>query len=191
LPADWQRERIVERVRRALPWRVAAALQPFTTALRRRLTRDQERLHGYYSHLHRDAVRSAQTDAGSAHLADRTAAIARDYCATCDDLAGKYALRTAVAWVQTLGDRAGAPAARITAPAQGRACADPGRQCRPPDRRPGRPIGCVWPTTKRWVSAAGLAGCRRCHRLYCRACHSRYCRKCGHAHDVSAAAAAG
>jgi len=35
LPADWDRARVVDQVRRALPWRVEAALAPFATGLRR------------------------------------------------------------------------------------------------------------------------------------------------------------
>ena len=55
LPADWERARVIERVRQALPWRVEAALAPFVAGLRRRLARDLDRLHAYHNDLHREA----------------------------------------------------------------------------------------------------------------------------------------
>ena len=67
LPPDWERARVIERVQRALPWRVEAALAPFVTGLRRRLTRDLDRLHAYHNDLHREASqRAAQLGAGDA-----------------------------------------------------------------------------------------------------------------------------
>ena len=44
LPADWQRDRLLELVDRALRPRLDAALDPFVKVLRRRLGRDQELL---------------------------------------------------------------------------------------------------------------------------------------------------
>ena len=106
LPPDWERARVIDRVRRALPWRVEAALAPFVTGLRRRLARDLDRLHAYHNDLHREASqRAAHLAAGDAARQRETlriAAIAQEYRAKLDDLAHKYALRVTVDWVQTL-----------------------------------------------------------------------------------------
>ena len=97
---------MIDRVRRALPWRVEAALAPFLTGLRRRLARDLDRLHAYHNGLHREASqRAAQLTAGDAahqRKTPRIAAIAQEYRAKLDNLAHKYALRVTVDWVQTL-----------------------------------------------------------------------------------------
>ena len=106
LPPDWERARVIERVRQALPWRVEARLAPFVASLRRRLARDLDRLHAYYNDLHREAsLRVAQlgaSDAGRQREALRIAAIAQEYGARLNDLAHKYALRVTVDWMQTL-----------------------------------------------------------------------------------------
>ena len=56
LPSDWQRARLLGVLRRASPTRLDAALEPFVRGLRRRLERDQDRLHGYHNDLHREAL---------------------------------------------------------------------------------------------------------------------------------------
>ena len=43
--------------REALPSRLEAALAPFVMGLRRRLSRDQDRLHAYHDELHRESMR--------------------------------------------------------------------------------------------------------------------------------------
>ena len=83
LPADWERARVIERVRQALPWRVEAALAPFVVGLRRRLARDLDRLHAYHNGLHREAYAAtaqlAARDAGHQREQLRLNAIAQEY----------------------------------------------------------------------------------------------------------------
>ena len=115
LPADWERARVIERVRHALPWRVEAALAPFITGLRRRLVRDLDRLHAYHNDLHREAsqrvTQLAAGDAGQQRERLRLAAIAQEYRAKLADLTHKYALRIST----ELGADAGAGDARAPA----------------------------------------------------------------------------
>ncbi len=199
LPADWERGRVIERVRRALPWRVEAALAPFVAGLRRRLARDLDRLHTYHNDLHREASqRAAQLaagDAGRERERLRIAAIAQEYRAKLDDLAHKYALRVTVEWVQTL--EVVMPVRRLTV------------QIR--RRKAERIMAMDWNTLARrlelppceagWsverprlvcdealhlVTSAGLAPCASCGRAYCRACHPQRCPKCGRAGPVAA-----
>ena len=59
LPADWERTRVLDVLRRAVPPRLALALAPFERGLRRRLARDQDRLHAYHNDLYREAMRRA------------------------------------------------------------------------------------------------------------------------------------
>ncbi len=203
LPAEWAPDRLVTRVRHALPWQVAAALEPFMKTLHRRLARDQDRLHAYYNDLHREAwQRAAQSrpnganaDADAQRPTDRTATIARDYHAKCDDLARKYALRTTVVWVQTL--EVIAPVHRLTVQLRRRKAErvlvlDVNAAAR---RLEAPPCEATWSTERprlvcdealHLVSAAGLAPCAGCGRPYCRACHTRHCPKCRREETLSA-----
>jgi hypothetical protein len=203
LPAVWERDRIVERVQRALPWRVEATLQPFVKALHRRLARDQDRLHTYYNDLHREALQRAAPPAsdatGAQRAASRAASIARDYRSKLDDLTRKYALRTTVAWVQTL--EVVVPVHRLTVQIRRRKAErvmamDVNSITR---RLEAPPCEATWSVERprlvcdaalHLVTPAGLAPCAACGRPYCRACHPRHCPKCVHAGILSAFAGA-
>ena len=93
-------------VERALPPRLDAALAPFVKGLRRRLGRDQDRLHHYHNDLHREAMRRALAlpgdDPRRRREEQRAEAIGLEYRAKLDDLARQYATRVTVEWVQTL-----------------------------------------------------------------------------------------
>lgn len=199
LPADWPHDRLVARVRQALPWRVAAALEPFIKTLHRRLARDQDRLHAYYNDLHREAwQRAAQPkpdDTDAQRSAGRAVAIGRDYRAKCDDLARKYALRTTVGWVQTL--ELVAPVHRLTVQLRRRKA----ERVLAMDVTAGArhlevpPCEATWSTERprlvcdealHLLCAAGLAACGGCGRPYCRACHTHHCPKCGRESTLSA-----
>ncbi len=202
LPDDWERARLLERLRRALPWRVRAALAPFVTSLRRRLARDLDRLHAYHDDLHREAAqRAAQAAAGDAarqREAQRMAAIGQDYRAKLDDLAHKYALRVTARWERT--QELVAPVQRLTVQIRRRKAERTllldwnmlARRLEPP------PCEASWSTERprlvcdealHLVSPAGLAPCAGCARPYCRACHPRSCPKCGHPGQMAAFAA--
>ena len=202
LPPDWERARVIERVQRALPWRVEAALAPFVTGLRRRLTRDLDRLHAYHNDLHREASqRAAQLGAGDAareRESLRIASIGQEYRAKLDDLAHKYALRVTVEWVQTL--ELVMPVHRLTVQIRRRKAErvmaldwNPlARRLEPPPCEAGwsseRPR-LVCDDALHLVAPSGLAPCSGCGRAYCRACHPRHCPKCGHVGGMAAFAA--
>src|SRR3954454_20733921 len=59
LPALWDRSRMLDLIARALPPRVETALNPFVKGLRRRLARDQDRLHRYHNDLCQEVMRRA------------------------------------------------------------------------------------------------------------------------------------
>jgi hypothetical protein len=199
LPPDWERTRVIELVRHALPWRVEAALAPFVAGLRRRLARDLDRLHTYHNDLHREAARRAAQlapgDASRQREGLRIAAIAQEYRAKLDDLAHKYALRVTVDWVRTL--ELVMPVHRLTVQIRRRKAVRVmaldwnafTRRLEPPPDEAG------WSTERprlvcdealHLVPPAGLAPCANCGRTYCRACHPQHCPKCGHADTVSA-----
>lgn len=199
LPADWERARLIERMRHALPWRVEAALAPFMAGLRRRLVRDLDRLHAYHNDLHREAgqrvMQLAAADAGHQREQLRLTAIAKEYRAKLDDLAHKYALRITVDWVRTL--ELVMPVHRLTVQIRRRKAErimaldwnTVARRLELP------PCEASWSTERprlacdealHLVVPAGLAPCIRCSRPYCRACHPQHCPKCSHAETLAA-----
>jgi hypothetical protein len=199
LPADWDRALVIEQVRRALPWRVEAALKPFVTGLRRRLARDLDRLHAYHNDLHREAslraVNPAASDVARQREAQRIQAIGHEYRAKLDDLAHKYALRVTVEWVQTL--ELVMPVHRLGVQIRRRKGArDMVLDWNSLTRRlESPPCEASWSAERprlvcddalHLVAPAGLAPCDGCGRAYCRACHREACPKCGHAGEVSA-----
>jgi len=191
LPAMWNRARVVDLVGRALPVRLNVALDPFVKGLRRRLSRDQDRLHRYHNDLHHEAMhRALGSPAGDPKRTreeQRAEAIAREYRAKLDDLARQYATRVTVEWVQTL---------ELVVPVHRFAV-----QIR--RRKADRMIALDWNPLARRLEApmceatagmerprlvcddalhlvvpAGLAPCAGCGRAFCRACHA-VCPKCG------------
>ncbi len=199
LPADWDRARMIDLVRNALPWRIEAALAPFVAGLRRRLDRDLDRLHAYHNDLHREASQRAAQPAASESARQRemlrVAAIAQEYRAKLVDLAHKYALRVTVDWVQTL--ELVMPVHRLTVQVRRRKAERVmALDWNPLARRlETPPCEASWSTERprlvcdealHLVAPAGLAPCAGCGRAYCRACHRQRCPKCGHAGAVLA-----
>lgn len=192
LPADWDQARVLDMLQRAVQPRLAVALEPFERGLRRRLARDQDRLHAYHNDLYREAMRRAAGAAESdpAHQREqlRIAAIGREYRAKLDDLAHKYALRVALEWIRTLD--LVMPVVRLEVLVRRRKAErvvwlDWNRLARrlesPPCEdsfAPERPrLACD--DAVHLVSAGGLAPCPGCGKPYCRACHRGGCPKCG------------
>jgi hypothetical protein len=194
LPADWPQPRVLDVLRRAVPARLTAALAPFEHGLRRRLARDQDRLHAYHNDLYREAMRRAavatEGDAAWQREQLRIAAVTREYRAKLDDLGHKYALRVTLEWIRTLelvmpvvrlevllrrrkAERVvwldwNRLARRLESPA----CED--------NYAPERPrLACD--DAVHLVSADGLAPCAGCGKAYCRACHRAGCPKCAKA----------
>ncbi len=192
LPASWERARLLELVARALPPRVETALAPFVKGLRRRLGRDQDRLHAYHNDLHREAVRRAlalaEGDPRRRREEQRAEAIGREYRAKLDDLARQYATRVTVEWVQTL--ELAMPVQRFTVQIRRRK-AD--RSIRLDWNQVVRRLetpACEWSASAErprlvcddalhLVVATALGPCQSCGRPFCRACHPERCPKCG------------
>jgi hypothetical protein len=194
LPADWERTRVLDVLRRTTPPRLALALEPFERGLRRRLARDQDRLHAYHNDLYREAIgRAAGVIEGDpAHQREqlRIAAIGREYRAKLDDLGHKYALRVTLEWIRTL--ELVMPVVRLEVLVRRRKAErvvwlDWNRLARRLESpvcednfAPERPrLACD--DAVHLVSAGGLAACVGCGKAYCRACHPSGCPKCARA----------
>jgi hypothetical protein len=197
LPAIWDRPRLLGLLARALPPRLDAALDPFVAGLRRRLGRDQERLHLYHNDLHHEAMRRALAlaadDPRRRREEERAAAIGREYRAKLDDLSRQYATRVSVEWNQTL---------ELAMPVQRFAVSIRRRKAErvihldwnPLTRRLESPICEYSASAERprlvcddalhLVVASALAPCPACARAFCRACHPRHCPKCGAAEPL-------
>jgi hypothetical protein len=192
LPASWERSRMLDLVVRALPPRVEVALDPFVTGLRRRLGRDQDRLHRYHNDLHHEAMTRTlalpEDDPKRRREEHRAEAIEREYRARLDDLARQYATRVTVEWVRTL--ELAMPVQRFTVQVRRRK-ADRvihldwntvARRLEPPvceftasRERP----SLVCDDALHLVVPAGLCPCTGCGRAFCRVCHPERCPKCG------------
>jgi hypothetical protein len=192
LPALWDRSRVLGLMARALQPRLETALGPFIMGLRRRLGRDQDRLHRYHNDLHREAMSRALVlpdgDPKRQREEQRAEAIAREYRAKLDDLARQYATRVTVEWIQTL--ELVVPVHRFTVQIRRRK-ADRmilldwnavARRLEPPvceySASTERPR-LVCDDALHLVIPAGLAPCVSCGRAFCRACHRERCPKCG------------
>ena len=194
LPPAWNRARVLDRVAQALPPRLDLALAPFVRGLRRRLGRDQDRLHGYHNDLLGEAMRraAAHPDGSPPHQREmqRAEAIRREYQAKLDDLARQYAMRVTVAWVQTL--ELAMPVQRFAVQIRRRKAERVIRlDWNPLARRLEQPACAFSHSAERprlvcddalhLVIPAGLAPCPGCGKPFCRACHRDRCPKCGDA----------
>jgi hypothetical protein len=192
LPAIWDRPRVLGLVARILPPRLEVALGPFIKGLRRRLVRDQDRLHLFHNSLHREAMQRASTlpegDPKRRREEQRAEAIGREYRAKLDDLARQYATRVTIEWVQTL-DLA-MPVHRFAVQVRRRKADriilldwNPlARLLEPPlceFSASGERPRLVCDDALHLVVPAALGPCPACGRAFCRACHSLRCPKCG------------
>ena len=191
LPVAWDRQRVLGLVARALPPRLEAALGPFVKGLRRRLSRDQDRLHAYHNDLHRAATRRtlalAEGDPRRQREEQRAEAIGREYRAKLDDLARQYATKVTVEWVQTL--ELAMPVHRFAVQVRRRKADRAIQLDWNPLARKLEPPACEFTaSTERprlvcddalhLVVPAALGPCSACGRVFCRACHPERCPKC-------------
>jgi hypothetical protein len=199
LPAMWDRPLVLDLVARALPPRLDAALVPFLQGMRRRLGRDQDRLHAYHNDLHLEAMRRAlalpEGDAVRRREEQRSEAIGREYRAKLDDLARQYATRVTIEWVQTL--EIAMPVRRFAVQVRRRK-ADRliHLDWNPRARRLESPACEATASTERprmvcddalhIVIPSALGPCQTCGRSFCRACHPQHCPKCGEGESRSA-----
>ena len=103
LPPDWPTPRLHSAGQRALPARVQAHLHLFLQGMRRRLDRDVERVHAYYTGLRQEAwQRLRRQHADSARERLRLEAAEREYQAKVADLRQKYDLRVTTDLEQAL-----------------------------------------------------------------------------------------
>jgi hypothetical protein len=189
LPPDWTSERLKKAVKRALPTRVQTSLSQFVNGMQRRLDRDLERLHEYFSGLQEESqhkLKKLKGDAARERL--RIEAAEREYQAKVADLRQKYDLRVHVEPVQTL--ELICQVRRITLVIKRRKgerklALDWNPIARQLDQPP-----CEWSFTAdgprvvcddqlHIVSPAGHAPCPECGKEYCRVCSPRRCPKCG------------
>jgi hypothetical protein len=191
LPAMWDHARVAGLVGQALPPRLDVALDPFVRGLRRRLVRDQDRLHRYHNDLHHEAMRRAvmlpEGDTKRLREEQRADAIAREYRAKLDDLARQYATRVTVEWVQT--QEVVMPVHRLSVQIRRRkADRTIALDWNPLARRLEPPVceatagmerpRLVCDDALHLVVPAELAPCAGCGRAFCRACHRGGCPKC-------------
>ncbi len=191
LPPDWPTPRLHSAVTRALPARVQAHLHLFLQGMQRRLDRDLERVHAYYTGLRQEAwqrLRRQHTDSARERL--RLEAAEREYQAKVADLRQKYDLRVTTDLEQAL---------ILTSPVQRLELTIKRRKGErrvtldwSPLARRLEPPPCEWSYTAEitrvvcddalhLVSPAGHAPCAQCGKNYCRACQPRRCPKCGQA----------
>jgi len=189
LPPDWPTPRLHSAVTRALPARVQAHLHLFLQGMQRRLDRDLERVHAYYTGLRQEAWQRLQrqhTDSARERL--RLEAAEREYQAKVADLRQKYDLRVTTDLEQAL---------ILTSPVQRLELTIKRRKGErrvtldwSPLARRLEPPPCEWSYTAEitrvvcddalhLVSPAGHAPCAQCGKNYCRACQPRRCPKCG------------
>ncbi len=191
LPEVWERARVVGLISHALPPRLEAALYPFIKGMRRRLARDEDRLHRYHNDLYHEALlRMAglpEADPKRVREEQRAEAIAREYRAKLEDLARQYATRVTVEWIQTL--ELVMPVHRFVVQIRRRkADRTIWLDWNPLARRLEPPVCEATLGTERprlvcdealhLVVPAGLGPCEGCGKAYCRACHRGSCPKC-------------
>ncbi|MGH9768449.1 MAG: hypothetical protein ACREAB_13540, partial [Blastocatellia bacterium] len=189
LPADWPAERLKKAVTRALPVRVRAHLGQFVNGMQRRLDRDLERLHEYFSGLREESwlkLKKQKGDAARERL--RIEAAEREYQAKVADLKQKYDLRVNVEPVQTL-ELIG-QVQRVTLIVKRRKGERKLALDWNPIARQLDPPPCEWSFVAEGprvvcddqlhiVSPAAHAPCPQCGKEYCRVCSPRRCPKCG------------
>jgi hypothetical protein len=193
----WDGAMLESRVRPALDAGIKDELAPFLRAMRRRLERDRDRVHGYHDDLRRTSLKRlaalARTDGEKAEgdrrrEEMRVAAIEREYRAKLDDLRRNYALRVTMEWVQAL--ELYMPVQRFDVMIKRRK----GermiqidwhplvRAIEPPVCEAGSGLErtrLVCDDNLHLVAPAALAPCSSCAKPFCRACHPTACPRCG------------
>jgi hypothetical protein len=192
LPADWDRAQLLSLIARGLPSRLDVVLGPFIKGLRRRLGRDQDRLHLYHNDLHRETMHRVKAlpvdDPRRCREEHRAAAIADEYRAKLNDLTRQYATRVTVQWVQTLD--IAMQVHRLTVQIRRRKAERTLLLDWNPLARALEPPTCEFTASTdrprlvcddalHLVVPAALSPCAGCGRVFCRACHPKRCPKCG------------
>jgi hypothetical protein len=196
----WDGAMLESRVRPVLDARVKEDLAPFLRAMRRRLERDRDRVHGYHDDLRRTSLqRLAGLARAAGEKADgdrrreemRVAAIEREYRAKLDDLRRNYALRVTVEWVQALElyvpvqrldvlikRRKGERLIRIDWHPLTRTLEPPLCEAGPGLEPNFERTRLVCDDNLHLVAPPALEPCPSCARPFCRACHPSACPRC-------------
>ncbi len=189
LPPRWDAVKQHAFLKRALPDRVRAQLQPFLQGMQRRLDRDLARVLEYYDGLRQEAFRKRKKPhADSAREQLRIEAAEREYQAKVGDLKQKYDLRVTLELTQTL--ELICPVQRLELLIKRRKGERKLALDWNPLVRALEPLPCEWSATAagarvicddklHCVSLVGHAPCEGCGKEYCRACHLLRCPKCG------------
>jgi hypothetical protein len=190
---------VESRLRPALEAATREELAPFLQATRRRLSRDQARVHAYHDGLRREALqrlaarseakgaRAAKIDADRSRDLQRIASIEHENRVKLDDLRRNYALRVIVEWVQTL--ELFVPVQRLEVLIRRRKGERLVRLDWHPLARQVEPMPCDWGpgvVATRLVcderlhltEPAGQQPCSTCGKPFCRACHPGACPRC-------------
>jgi hypothetical protein len=190
-------ETVAKKAGAQLKAEIAVELEPFLRAMRRRLERDNARVHGYHDDLRRESLkRLAQLKAGERRNDEpamkreqlRIAAIEREYAAKLADLKRNYALRIEVEWVQAL--LLHVPVQRFDILVKRRKkerliAMDwhvPVRAMELPPCEAGAGLSAVrlaCDEALHLTEPAGQAPCSACGKEFCRACHPQACPRCG------------
>ncbi len=189
LPEVWSAARLKKIVTRSVHHRVSAQLDQFLNGMQRRLDRDLERLHEYFTGLREESLRKLKKQKGdSARERLRLESTAREYQAKVADLKQKYDLRINVEFSQLLEFIC--PVHRVTLVVKRRKGERELSLDWNPLSRMLDPLPCEWSFVaegKRVVcddslhiiSPEGHAPCVQCGKEYCRVCSPRHCPKCG------------
>ncbi len=198
LPPDWEPEKLRLVLERVVADRVRLRLAPFLAGMRRRMERDQTRLHSYHNDMRRESMvrlatlpgrgeGTARQEAERRRLDQRLGAVAREYAAKTHDLGSKYAMKVAVDWVQTLDLTM--PVCRFELlirrrKGERRISLDWNPLARRLETAPcefsytGELPRMVCDDSLHLIAPEAYAACPGCAKAFCRACHPRRCPKC-------------
>lgn len=194
----WPSTTIEPRVRALVGQQVRDEIEPFLRAMRRRLVRDRDRVHGFHDELHREATRrlaalanakGERAEADRLRETMRVQAIEREHRSKLDDLRRNYALHVTVDWVQAL--ELYVPVQRLEVLIRRRKGERLLRLDWHPLVKSAEPPLCEaghGRSTTRLVcdeklhltEPDGQAPCSACGKAYCRACYPTACPRCGH-----------
>ncbi len=197
LPLAISGQRARELAARILPPLIRGRLAPFLAGMERRMARDLERLHAYYSDLRAEAAmrieerkRRGEDDRVLDAERARLQAIEREYQAKVADLNRKYAMSVEVRLTQAVRARLPVHRAHIALLRRKKirklhldwSVAAKGFDQLPCEACGSAPrIHSVCDDQLHCLCPSCLSGCPACSKEFCRACHPRKCPRCGQA----------
>jgi hypothetical protein len=194
----WTAAAIQSRGRALVGERVRDEIAPFLRAMRRRLVRDRDRVHGFHDEMHRASAqrlavlaraKGEKAEADRLRETMRLEAIEREHRAKLDDLRRNYALHVTVDWVQAL--ELYVPVQRLDVLIRRRKGErliqldwhPLAKTAEPPLCEAGRGrdrTRLVCDEKLHLTEPDGQAPCPGCGKARCRACFPTSCPRCGH-----------